>query len=152
METPRNIIKIQHQKIKIQDVIQEVISLNCGAVSTFIGTTRDNFDGKKVLKLEYEAYEPMALKQMENICVRARSKWDIQNIAVYHRLGEVPMGETSVAIAVSSPHRIESLKTVEFIIETLKADVPIWKKEVYQSKDEPAQWKENKECRWSTSK
>lgn len=81
-----------------------------GAISLFIGTTRDNFDGKKVTRLEYEAYEPMAKKEMFRLCQQAISKWtSIISIAMFHRLGVVPVGESSVIIAVSSPHRKDAI-------------------------------------------
>ncbi|KAJ0173474.1 hypothetical protein K1T71_010623 [Dendrolimus kikuchii] len=118
---------------------------SCGAVSIFVGTTRDNFEGKKVLRLEYEAYEPMALKAMKIICDDVRKKWPaVHSIAMYHRLGNVPCREASVVIAVSSPHRRESLDAVSYCIDQLKAVVPIWKKEVYEG--EAPVWKENVEC------
>ncbi|XP_026743239.1 molybdopterin synthase catalytic subunit [Trichoplusia ni] len=99
----------------------------------------------KVVRLEYEAYEPMALKSMKAICEEVRDKWAaIHNIAIYHRLGIVPCRESSVVIAVSSPHRRDSLDAVSYCIERLKASVPIWKKEVYEG-DAPV-WKENVEC------
>lgn len=100
--------------------------------------------------MEYEAYEPMALKEMNNICSKIRSQWKVHHIAIYHRLGEVPVSEASIVIAISSPHREESLKAVEYAINSLKASVPIWKKEVYDTQE--SQWKENKECAWSNSK
>ncbi|EFN70504.1 Molybdenum cofactor synthesis protein 2 large subunit, partial [Camponotus floridanus] len=103
-----------------------------------------------VIKLEYEAYESMALKEMMNICIKIRSKWNIESIAIYHRVGEVPISKASVVIAVSSPHRTDSLKAVEYAINELKASVPIWKKEVYETGE--TQWKENKECTWTNSK
>ena len=81
-----------------------------GATSLFVGTTRDNFQGKKVVRLEYEAYEPMAKKEMAKLCKELRSKWSLHNIAIHHRLGLVKVTEASVIIAVSSPHRKESLE------------------------------------------
>jgi len=104
----------------------------------------------QVIKLEYEAYESMALKEMTNICNKIRSQWNVEGIAIYHRIGEVSISKASVVIAVSSFHRAESLKAVEYAINTLKASVPIWKKEVYET-GEP-QWKQNKECKWTNSK
>lgn len=103
-----------------------------------------------MVTLEYETYESMALKEMQNICTKIRSQWDVEGIAIYHRLGKVPVSKASVVIAISSPHREESLKAVEYAINTLKATVPIWKKEVYET-GEP-EWKENKECAWANSK
>ena len=102
------------------------------------------------MKLEYEAYEPMAVKEMQAVCNKIRSQWNVENIAIYHRLGEVPVMEASIIIAVSSPHRQESLEAVQFAIDTVKTTVPIWKKEVYENDE--SQWKENKECPWSKSK
>ncbi|XP_071845183.1 molybdopterin synthase catalytic subunit-like [Apostichopus japonicus] len=123
---------------------------SCGAISVFIGTTRDNFNGKKVLHLEYEAYETMAVTEIRKICDQVIEKWDVTRVAVLHRLGHVPITEASVIISVSSPHRKESLEAVEYCIDTLKATVPIWKKEFYEEGD--SSWKENKECSWSKEK
>ncbi|XP_037945251.1 molybdopterin synthase catalytic subunit [Teleopsis dalmanni] len=116
----------------------------CGAISLFVGTTRNNFDGKTVISLEYEAYAPMANKEMETICEELRTHWsDVVNIVFHHRIGLVPVGEASVVIAVSSPHRQSSLDAVSFAIEELKKRVPIWKKEKYDADE--SSWKENKE-------
>ena len=123
-----------------------------GAISAFIGTTRNEFEGKKVLRLDYEAYTPMAEKKMVQLCDEIRSKWPtkIHNIAIHHRLGKVDPTEASVVIAITSAHRKESLDAVQYAIDKLKATVPIWKKEVYTEGVE-AKWKENKECFWSSS-
>ncbi|XP_045503041.1 molybdopterin synthase catalytic subunit isoform X1 [Colias croceus] len=138
-------LKLTVDKLSVDEITELVVHESCGAVSLFVGTTRDNFEDKKVLRLEYEAYEPMALKAMKNICEEARSKWPaIHGIAMYHRLGNVPCREASVVIAVSSPHRRDSLDAVAYCIESLKANVPIWKKEVYEGSE--AVWKENVEC------
>jgi len=103
---------------------------------------------KKVVKLEYEAYEPMAKKKLKELCNRLRVKWaDLKNIAIFHRLGAVGPREASVIIAVSSAHRKDSLEAVQFAIDELKATVPIWKKELYEDGSE---WKENKECFWTS--
>lgn len=98
------------------------------------------------MKLSYEVYEEMALKKMKIICNEIREKWNVFSIAIHHRIGDVPVGEISVVIAVSSVHRNESLKAVEYAIDRLKQTVPIWKKEIY--KNQQAEWKENKECSW----
>ncbi|XP_053613395.1 molybdopterin synthase catalytic subunit [Plodia interpunctella] len=141
---------MDHLKLTVDvlsvDVISDLVLDNtCGAVSIFVGTTRDNFEGKKVVRLEYEAYESMALKAMKSICEEVRGKWPaVHSIAIYHRLGEVPCREASVVIAVSSPHRRDSLDAVSHCIDQLKATVPIWKKEVYEGA--APEWKENKEC------
>ncbi|XP_028168702.1 molybdopterin synthase catalytic subunit [Ostrinia furnacalis] len=138
-------LKLTVDKLSVEAINDLVLDDSCGAVSMFVGTTRDNFEGKKVLRLEYEAYEPMALKAMKSICDEVRNKWPaVYSIALYHRLGNVPCREASVVIAVSSPHRAESLAAVGHIIERLKASVPIWKREVYATA--APQWKENTEC------
>ncbi|KAL0720577.1 hypothetical protein Bca4012_035176 [Brassica carinata] len=113
-----------------------------GAIATFSGTTRDMFEGKAVLELRYEAYVPMATRCLTSICTAARSHWDIHKIAVAHRLAPVPVGETSVFVAVSSVHRADGLDACKFLIDELKATVPIWKKEVYTNGET---WKENSE-------
>lgn len=142
-------LKLQPEELNVAEINDLVTAPNCGAISNFIGITRDNFDDKKVLKLVYEAYEPMALKEMHKICSKIRSQWDVHHIAIYHRLGEVPVSKASVVIAISSPHRGESLKAVEYAINALKASVPIWKKEVYDTQE--TQWKENRECAWANT-
>eukprot|EP00753_Platysulcus_tardus_P014200 PLAT4202.1.p1 GENE.PLAT4202.1~~PLAT4202.1.p1 ORF type:complete len:181 (-),score=64.21 PLAT4202.1:48-590(-) len=140
-----------HEPLSLDAVVAAVASPAAGAISTFIGTTRDNFDGRPVVRLEYEAYEPMALKEMAALCSAVRERWEgITAIAIYHRLGVVPVMESSVIIAVSSPHRAASLEAVSFAINELKARVPVWKKEFYgddgDALDEAAAaWKENKE-------
>lgn len=142
-------LKLTVDKLSVDAISELVTDDTCGAVSIFVGTTRDNFEGKKVLRLEYEAYEPMALKAMKLICDEVRQKWPaVHSIAMYHRLGNVPCREASVVIAVSSPHRRESLEAVSQCIDRLKAAVPIWKKEVYEG--QPPVWKENAECAWAT--
>lgn len=142
-----DIIDLTEQQLNAENISRSVILPSCGAVAMFIGTTRDNFDGKKVVKLEYEAYETMAKKKMKEICQEIRLKWKLGRIAIIHRLGEVPITEASVVIAISSPHRKEALEAVNEAIYALKAKVPIWKKEIYENHD--SAWKQNQECAWS---
>ena len=102
-------------------------------------------EDKAVTRLEYEAYEEMALKEMDKLCGTARKQHPaVTHIVVHHRLGVVPVGEASVIIAVSSPHRREAIECCHFTIDELKATVPIWKKELY-AEGAPA-WKKNKEA------
>lgn len=106
----------------------------------------------KVVSLEYEAYDEMAKKEMARICYEIRQRWpDVKHIAMYHRLGFVPVKEASVVIAISSPHRKESLEALPFALDELKKSVPVWKKEYYmeQAGETSSQWKENPECGWS---
>ncbi|BFZ01530.1 hypothetical protein BsWGS_04569 [Bradybaena similaris] len=140
-------VDVVEDKLSVEDISEMVSSSSCGAVSMFIGTTRDNFDGKQVLRLDYEAYMPMAKRKMLEICASIRKQWDVHSIAIIHRIGIVPVKEASIVIAISSPHRKESLEAVHFAIDTVKAIVPIWKKEIYS--DEASVWKHNKECAWT---
>ncbi|XP_029641052.1 molybdopterin synthase catalytic subunit isoform X1 [Octopus sinensis] len=141
-----DIVELSNEKLNVEDVSKSVTLPNCGAVSLFIGTTRDHFDGKEVLSLQYEAYHTMAKKKMFEICQDIRNKWNVGKIALVHRLGEVPVAEASVIIAISSEHRKESLEAVQYAINTLKAVVPIWKKELYRNSS--PEWKENTEYFW----
>ncbi|KAK6138266.1 hypothetical protein DH2020_028013 [Rehmannia glutinosa] len=140
----KNLIEILEENITIDmnKYISYVQSPHCGAIATFAGTTRDTFDGKEVLELRYEAYVPMAIRCINSICSSARSSWNLYAIAVAHRLGPVPVGETSVLIAISSVHRADALDACKFMIDEVKASVPIWKKEVYTNGEV---WKENSE-------
>ncbi|KAK3600470.1 hypothetical protein CHS0354_013030 [Potamilus streckersoni] len=137
---------IIEEKIDVDKITKSVTSPSCGAITIFIGTTRDNCDGKKVVRLEYEAYRPMAMKKMSEICQQIRDKWKVEHITMVHRIGLVPVTEASIVIAISSAHRRESLEAIQYAIDTLKATVPIWKKEIYE--DDTCCWKENRECCW----
>ncbi|XP_045112335.1 molybdopterin synthase catalytic subunit-like [Portunus trituberculatus] len=141
-------IKLTEEVLSVEEATSLVTHPSCGAISLFIGTTRDNFEGKDVVQLAYEAYQDMAEKEMRKLCIIAREKWSLKHIALHHRLGLVPVTESSVIIAVSSEHRRESLEAVTFLIDGLKAKVPIWKKELYS--DGTGDWKRNKECVWMT--
>ena len=103
-----------------------------GAVVTFLGTTRDHADGKTVVRLEYEAYDEMALKEMEKIRLELLSKYGIQDMAIAHRIGRVDIGEISLVVAVASPHRKEAFHACHEAVDVLKERVPIWKKEYFQ--------------------
>lgn len=122
--------------IDLGAVIAEVADGQAGAVATFLGTTRVRSRGRTVLYLEYEAYEGMAEKVMEEIASALRERYELCRIAITHRIGRVGIGETSVAIAVSAPHREHALAACKEAIDTLKVDVPLWKKEVYEGGEE----------------
>ena len=100
-----------------------------GAVCTFVGQVRNVSRGKKVAYLEYEAYEPMALKMLARIAQEASEKWSVQAV-IEHRLGRIELGEPSVVVCVGSPHRAAAFEACRWCIDTLKENVPIWKKEV----------------------
>lgn len=138
------------EKLNVEEVISLASSPDCGATSVFIGSTREFADDKIVKHLEYEAYTPMAEVEMRKICRNIREKWPVKHIVMHHRMSQVPVGEASVVIAVSSEHRVVSLDAVAFAINSLKASVPIWKKESYEEGE--GEWKQNKECIWQSEK
>ncbi len=105
---------------------------SCGGKSIFIGSVRDQTKNKKVLRLEFEAYEAMALKEMEKICAFALTAWPIKKMAIHHRTGLVSIGEAAVIIGVSSAHRDAAIQACSYAIDTLKKNVPIWKKEIFE--------------------
>ena len=113
-----------------------------GALCLFLGVVRDENEGRRVLRLEYEAYEDMALPLMEEIAAEARRQFGAGEVRIVHRLGRLEIGEVSVAVAAASPHRAEAFAACRYAIDTLKARVPIWKKEFYADgavwRDEPA--------------
>ena len=104
---------------------------DAGGVDLFIGTTRRWTDGKETLKLEYECYPAMARAEIERLLEEAQARWPIQRACVLHRLGEVPVAEASVIIGVATAHRAEAFAATRYLIDTLKQQVPIWKREVY---------------------
>jgi molybdopterin synthase catalytic subunit len=103
-----------------------------GGSVVFIGTVRNQTKGKKVMKLAFESYEPMAVKEMHKIAKAAAEKWDALKIAIHHRVGVLVVGEIPVVIAVSTPHRKAAFEACEYCIDTLKETVPIWKKEFFE--------------------
>lgn len=113
--------------------IAQVTAPTAGGIAVFLGCTRaeKSLDGRELLALDYEAYSEMALKQMQDLARRAREKWPIIKLALLHRVGRVGLGEPSVLIAVSTPHRGEAFEACRWLIDTLKKDVAIWKKEVW---------------------
>lgn len=111
-----------------------------GAIVFFEGVTRDHFEGRRVVRLEYEAYEPLALRMLQTICDEIQERWPGVRTAIVHRVGIVPLGEASVVIGIGSPHRAAGYEANRYAIEQLKARVPIWKKEVYE---DGSSWKAN---------
>src|SRR5262249_53497229 len=97
-------VRITQDPIDVAEVVNSVIDASAGGIDVFIGTTRDNSNGKQVLSLSYEAYEPMAVRMMEDIAVDVRKRWPVSKVSIVHRTGPVGIGEASVVIAVSSPH------------------------------------------------
>lgn len=108
--SPLNFVNLTESPLNVAAVSASVASHAAGAISLFVGTTRDNFNEKSVVSLEYEAYAPMAVREMHKLCSKARAKWPaIKRIAIHHRLGTVPVGEASVVIGISSPHRNDAI-------------------------------------------
>jgi molybdopterin synthase catalytic subunit len=142
MSEKNNLLSVSESIPSLEECYAFVSDDSCGAVATFCGITRDNFQGKRVQKLTYEGYVPMAIKELENLCSDARVKYaSVRKIAAVHILGDCPVGRASVILAVSSPHRKDSIHCVEYLIDELKARIPIWKLEVYEGDE--AVWKEN---------
>ena len=129
-------IKISDQAIDIQQVIEAVQSDRAGAVDVFIGTVCNHNNAKVVTRLEYETYDVMAVKKMQELADEAHQRWDIEKIAMVHRKGILQIGEVAVVVAVSTPHRAASFEACQWLIDTLKQVVPIWKKEVYHNGEE----------------
>ncbi len=125
-------ITIGRKRIDVAALEREVADPAAGAIVSFTGTTRRDNAGRKVLRLEYEAYEPMALAEMRKLASEAAERWKLVRIAIAHRIGVVEIGETSVAIAVSAAHRGEAFEACRFAIDRLKEIVPIWKKEYFE--------------------
>lgn len=123
---------LSEDPLSVDAAIDEVASADAGAIATFIGTTRRRSRGREVVRLEYEAYEGMAEAEMARIADAVREKHDVLAIAIHHRVGVVGIGETSVVIAISAPHRSAALDACRETIDTLKETVPLWKKEIYE--------------------
>jgi len=117
-------------------VVDEVEDDRAGAIVTFIGTTRATSRGRQVIRLEYEAYEGMAESVMADLASDLKAQYDLCEVAIAHRVGVVSIGETSVAIAVSAPHRADALAACKDAIDRLKETAPLWKKEIYQGGEE----------------
>ena len=125
-------LTISPKALDIQSCIEWVMSPQSGGIDVFIGTVRDSTKGKRVVRLEFEAYEPMALKEMEKIAAQAIDKWPVQKLLIHHRTGVLEVGEVPVIIAVSCAHRDAAFEACRFVIDTLKQTVPIWKKEIFE--------------------
>jgi molybdopterin synthase catalytic subunit len=104
----------------------------CGGIDVFIGTVRDSTKGKRVVRLEFEAYEEMAISEMQKLADKALQQWPVQRVAIHHRTGTLQVGEVPVIIAVAAAHRDAAFGACRYLIDTLKKTVPIWKKEVFE--------------------
>lgn len=129
-------VNISIEPIDISACIKKATNLECGGVDVFIGAVRDKTKEKNVVRLEYEAYHSMALKEMQKIADEAIKRWEIKNILLHHRVGTLHVGDIAVIAAVSAPHRKAAFDACRYSINTLKKTVPIWKKEVFEDGEE----------------
>jgi len=125
-------IQISDKPLNIQACIDWAMHPECGGIDVFIGTVRDKTKGKQVVKLEFESYEAMAIKEMRKIADDVLQKWPVKKILIHHRTGILSIGEVPVVIAVSAAHRAAAFEACRYTIDTLKQTVPIWKKEIFE--------------------
>lgn len=125
-------VRIVREAIHSQAILARARHSSDGAAVMFDGVVRDNTRGRRTLYLDYEAYEPMALKQMESLAAEARQRFEVRSASIIHRIGRLEIGETSVLIVVAAAHRGASFDACRWIIDTLKKTVPIWKKEYFE--------------------
>ena len=126
---PAGLFRVVDEPLSLAAVVEAVSRVSQGGVVTFTGVVRDHSKGKRVTRLDYEAYAPMAERKLADIAWEAREQWPGTEVAVMHRVGTLVPGELAVVIAASAPHRREAFRACEHVIERLKQDVPIWKKE-----------------------
>lgn len=126
-----DVFELVRAAIRSREIVEQTKAPRDGAVVAFEGIVRNNFQGRATLYLEYEAYEPMALRKMREIGAEMRARFPIDRVAMIHRLGRLEIGETSVLIVVSAPHRDAAFDACRYAIDTLKSVVPIWKKEFF---------------------
>lgn len=132
----RSRFRLSAEPLSLDAVVDEVRTDSAGAIATFIGTTRAYSRGREVVYLEYEAYEGMAEQVMADLASELKTRYEVSEIAIHHRIGRVDIGDTSVLIAVSAPHRAAALAACRDAIDELKVTVPLWKKEVYAGGEE----------------
>ncbi|MBV8693968.1 MAG: molybdenum cofactor biosynthesis protein MoaE [Ktedonobacteraceae bacterium] len=124
------LVQLTREPLDRDALVAAVSHPSVGGIVVFEGVVRDNARGKQVRYLEYDVYQEMAELQIRSIIAEARQHWGVEHVAVAHRFGRMEVGEASVIIAVSSPHRAEAFEACRYIIDSLKTTVPIWKKEV----------------------
>ena len=126
------LIEITAEPLAPEPFLQHVRRDDSGAVALFLGVVRDNSHGRRVLYLEYDAYPEMAEKKLREVAEEAQARWPITDVAIAHRTGRLEIGETSLLVAVSSPHRHDAFAACHHIVNRIKEIVPIWKKEVWE--------------------
>jgi molybdopterin synthase catalytic subunit/molybdopterin converting factor small subunit len=128
--------RLSAEPLSLDEAVAEVASDDAGAIATFVGTTRARSRGRDVIRLEYEAYEGMAEQTMERLAATLKERYQLVDVAIHHRVGTVAIGEQSVVIAISAPHRADALAACRDAIDELKVSVPLWKKEIYEGGEE----------------
>jgi molybdopterin synthase catalytic subunit len=123
------VIHLTHESIDSEQALRQVQTTQTGAVVMFLGTTREFTQGRQTTRLEYESYREMAERTLADLEQRARARWPIVGCALIHRLGRVDLGEASVLVAVSTPHRREAFEAAAWLMDAIKQEVPIWKQE-----------------------
>ncbi|KAK5633909.1 hypothetical protein RRF57_009623 [Xylaria bambusicola] len=136
-------VALTYEHLRVQDIMDRVRSPQAGAIVLFAGTTRDSFAGKPVKELQYSAYAPLALKTMLSLCKDVVARHGLKGIAMIHRLGTVPIGEESILIAVSAPHRQAAWRAGEEALEDCKRHVEVWKREEFEG--EGGVWRANRD-------
>lgn len=131
MEESINIV-LSTEALDVTTCYQEVEDDHAGGNVLFVGTVRNQTQGKKVVKLDFEAYRPMAIKEMRKIAATIVERWNATKISIHHRTGTLKIGDIAVIISVSTPHRAAAFEACEYAIDTLKETVPIWKKEYFE--------------------
>ncbi len=125
-------IQLTTHPIDVAAVLRSVQADRAGAINAFVGTVRQHTAQRRVVRLEFEAYVPMALREMEKLAATVRQRWAAQQVAIHHRLGTLLVGEVAVVIAVATPHRQAAFEACQYAIDTLKQTVPIWKREIFE--------------------
>jgi len=138
-------IQLTDQTIEVQMLLDQVKSNRAGAVVFFLGTTREFTGDRRTLSLDYESYPEMARSKLEQLKFEAERRWELVECAIVHRLGHVALGEASVAVAVSAPHRKDAFEAAQWLMDTLKKTVPIWKQENWA--DGTSEWIHPVHCR-----
>ncbi len=125
-------VQLKNTSLDPRECLDFVRSESAGGVAVFIGTVRNNTKGRGVVRLEFEAYEPMAVSEMQKIAAQAQNRWQCEKVSIHHRTGTLGVGEIAVVIALATPHRKAAFEACEYCIDTLKETVPIWKKEIFE--------------------
>ena len=128
---PKDFFELTFDTLDVGEISRRVVLPECGATVSLDGYVRQWTKGRETLYLIYEAYQPMALREMEKLIAQAHRKFEIASIGIVHRLGKLEIGETSIVISVSAAHRRAAFEACEWLIKELKRTVPIWKKEFY---------------------